>query len=115
MAITVSWKINKLQSYDSDGFVFKVLYSIIGYSDGEEVTMQQDAIVFPKPDSLPSDFKNYDDLDEATVLSWVKASLNVPWSSDGKTLAEYYEQCVTNAVNEKLSPTTTTGLPVGWS
>lgn len=115
MAVTVSWKIDKLLNDISDGFVTKVSYSIIGLSDGVEKYTYQDEVTFVKPNSLPSDFVNYDDLDEATVIGWVKNTMDTPWTSDGSTQLQNLENSVKASVNLVLTPTTSSGLPASWS
>tara|TARA_R100000734_G_scaffold16413_2_gene12479 strand:+ start:394 stop:687 length:294 start_codon:yes stop_codon:yes gene_type:complete len=75
MAFTKTWSIGTLGRDPSDGFVREVHYFLIGKEDDTEIAERGGTLKFIKPSSLPSDFIDYDKLDEATVLSWVKNSL----------------------------------------
>ena len=59
----------------SDGYVNKVIYRVIGKDGDVEKDRATGEVNFVKPSSLPSDFKAYDSLDEATVLGWIKTAL----------------------------------------
>ena len=89
MSITKTWEVNTMERDLSDGHVNKVIYRVKGIddSDSTEKDRATGEVVFTKPDSLPSDFKAYDSLDEATVISWVKDSL-------GTTLIAEWEDAV---------------------
>ena len=75
MAITKTWQVNTMERDISDGHVNKVIYRVIGKDGDVEKTRETGEVNFTKPSSLPSDFKAYDSLDEATVLGWVKTAL----------------------------------------
>ena len=77
MAITKTWQVNTMERDISDGHVNKVIYRVIGKDGDVEKARETGEVNFTKPSSLPSDFKAYDSLDEATVLGWVKAALSV--------------------------------------
>ena len=75
MAITKTWQVNTMERDISDGHVNKVIYRVIGKDGDVEKARETGEVNFTKPSSLPSDFKAYDSLDEATVLGWVKTAL----------------------------------------
>ena len=75
MAITKTWQVNTMERDISDGHVNKVIYRVIGKDGDVEKDRATGEVNFTKPSSLPSDFKAYDSLDEATVLGWVKTAL----------------------------------------
>ena len=75
MAITKTWQVNTMERDLSDGHVNKVIYRVIGKDGDVEKDSATGEVNFTKPSSLPSDFKAYDSLDEATVLGWVKTAL----------------------------------------
>ena len=75
MAITKTWQVNTMERDISDGHVNEVIYRVIGKDGDVEKDRATGAVDFVKPSSLPSDFKAYDSLDEATVLGWVKTAL----------------------------------------
>ena len=105
MAITKVWETNTLERDIADGHVNKVIYRVkaIDDSDNKEQdgTIQTGEVNFTKPSSLPSDFKAYDTLDDATCIGWVKAALG----SDGVAAVEA-------VIDKALAPATTaTGKP----
>ena len=106
MAITKTWEVNTMERDLSDGHVNKVIYRVKGIddSDSTEKDRATGEVVFTKPNSLPSDFKAYDTLDEATVLGWVKTSIG----TDEVTAIE-------KAIEDKIAiintPVTATGKP----
>ena len=75
MAITKTWQVNTMERDLSDGHVNKVIYRVIGKDDDTEIAERGGTLKLIKPSSLPSDFIDYDKLDEATVLGWVKAAI----------------------------------------
>ena len=75
MAITKTWQVNTMERDISDGHVNEVIYRVIGKDGDVEKTRETGEVNFTKPSSLPSDFKAYDSLDEATVLGWVKSAI----------------------------------------
>ena len=105
MAIIKVWETNTLERDIADGHVNKVIYRVkaIDDSDNKEQdgTRQTGSVSFVKPDVLPSDFKAYDTLDDATCIGWVKDALG----SDGVAATEA-------AIDKALAPATTaTGKP----
>lgn len=106
MAITKTWEINTMERDISDGYVNKVIYRVKGIddSDSKEKDRATGEVVFTKPDSLPSDFKAYDTLDEATVLGWVKTAIG----TDEVTAIEKSLEDHITLIN---TPVTETGKP----
>lgn len=88
MAIIKVWETNTLERDIADGHVNKVIYRVKAIDDSDnkeqDETRQTGEVNFVKPDSLPSDFKAYDTLDDATCIGWVKTALG----SDGVAAVE---------------------------
>jgi len=106
MAITYTWEVINLERSLSDGFVSKVIYSVVGVNDGTERAGTRNQVEFIKPSSLPSDFKSYESLSESVCLTWVKEALG----SDEVTAIE---TTLANQINVLNTPVTGTGKP--WS
>ena len=62
----------------------------------------------PEPD--PSNFVEWDNLDEFTVLSWMTADM-VAKADEGENPAMAIEASVDAQIAEKATPTTGTGVP----
>ena len=106
MAITKTWEVNTMERDLSDGHVNKVIYRVKGIddSDSTEKDRATGEVNFVKPSSLPSDFKAYDSLDEATVLGWVKTAIG----TDDVTAIEKALEDNIALIN---TPVTATGKP----
>ena len=106
MAITKTWEVNTMERDLSDGHVNKVIYRVKGIddSDSTEKDRATGEGVFTKPDSLPSDFKAYDTLDEATVLGWVKTAI-------GTDEVTAIEKALEDNIAIINTPVTATGKP----
>ena len=106
MAITKTWEVNTMERDLSDGHVNKVIYRVKGIddSDSTEKDRATGEVVFTKPDSLPSDFKAYDTLDEATVLGWVKTAI-------GTDEVTAIEKALEDNIALINTPVTATGKP----
>ncbi len=104
MAITKTWEVNTMERDLSDGHVNKVIYRVKGIDGSEEKDRATGEVVFTKPDSLPSDFKAYDSLDEATVLGWVKTSI-------GTDEVTAIEKALEDNIALINTPVTATGKP----
>ena len=106
MAITKTWEVNTMERDLSDGHVNKVIYRVKGIddSDSTEKDRATGEVVFTKPDSLPSDFKAYDTLDEATVLGWVKTAI-------GTDEVTAIEKALEDNIAIINTPVTATGKP----
>ena len=103
---TKTWQVNTLQRELADGYVNKVIYRVKGIddSDSTEKDRATGEVVFTKPDSLPSDFKAYDTLDEATVLGWVKTAI-------GTDEVTAIEKALEDNIALINTPVTATGKP----
>ena len=108
MAVTKTWEVNTMERDLSDGYVNKVIYRVKGIDDADstEKARATGEVNFTKPSSLPSDFVAYDELNEATVLGWVKTTLG----TDEVTSIESGLETQVGLVN---TPVTGTGKP--WS
>ena len=104
MAITKTWQVNTMERDISDGHVNKVIYRVIGKDGDVEKARETGEVNFTKPSSLPSDFKAYDSLDEATVLGWVKTSI-------GADDVAAIEKTLENNIALINTPVTATGKP----
>ena len=104
MAITKTWQVNTMERDISDGHVNKVIYRVIGKDGDTEKARETGLVNFTKPSSLPSDFKAYDSLDEATVLGWVKAALSV-------NTVSAIEKILEDKIALINTPVTATGKP----
>ena len=76
MEITKKWTVTNLMRDKRDGYVYAVGFKLIA-SEGKEVIGENSGEVgfMDKPDKLPSEFIEYEKLDEATTLTWVKNNL----------------------------------------
>lgn len=104
MAVTKTWEVNTMERDLSDGHVNKVIYRVKGMDGDTEKDRATGEVVFTKPDSLPSDFKDYDTLDEATVLGWIKTAIG----TDDVTAIEKALEDNIALIN---TPVTATGKP----
>ena len=104
MAITKTCQVNTMERDISDGHVNKVIYRVIGKDGDVEKARETGEVNFTKPSSLPSDFKAYDSLDEATVLGWVKAALSV-------NTVSAIEKILEDKIALINTPVTATGKP----
>ena len=100
MAILKVWETNNLDRDISDGHVNKVVYRVRAINDADNTeqpnSRQTGEVTFVNPDSLPSGFKAYDTLDDATCIGWVKDALG----SDGVAAVEA-------SIDAALAPATT--------
>ncbi len=104
MTITKTWQVNTMQRQTADGYVDKVIYRVKG-TDGTYETRATGDVNLPKPDTLVP----YKDLNEATVLGWVKAKLD----ADNAGTVAAIEAAIDKNINEQKAPTTAVGKP--WS
>jgi len=86
MAINKVWDVNTLERDLADGYVTTVIYRVKAIDDSDNTekdgTRQTGSVNFVKPSSLPSDFKAYDTLDNATCVGWVKTALGTEGVSE---------------------------------
>ena len=107
MAITKTWQVNTMERDISDGYVEKVIFRVKGMDGTEEKWRETGEVNFDKPESLPSDFKAYDTLDETTVLGWVKTKLDA--DEAGRVAA--IEKVIDDNIAIINTPVTATGKP----
>lgn len=93
--MNITWKINQLDRNTADGFVTTAHWICLG-QDGEFSGSVYATASFEGELTVP-----YDQLTEATVLSWV-------WSKVDK---EATEAAVTAQIEAQKNPVTATGLP----
>ena len=101
---TKTWEVNTLQRELTDGYVNKVIYRVKG-SDGTYETRATGEVDLPRPDTLVP----YKDLDEATVIGWVKAKLD----ADNAGTVTSIEAAIDANITAQKTPKYGTGTP--WS
>lgn len=101
---TKTWEVNTLQRELTDGYVNKVIYRVKG-SDGTYETRATGEVDLPRPDTLVP----YKDLDEATVIGWVKAKLD----ADNAGTVASIEAAIDANITAQKTPKYGTGTP--WS
>ena len=95
------WDIANMERTIADGVVFAVLYTVTRFEDGEQVSAYGSINLEPPEANrlIP-----YTDLDKATVVGWVKSHF-------GDEKVAEIEAALSTAVQEKLHPTKTKGVP----
>jgi len=96
--MNITWKINQLDRKTADGFVTTAHWTCVG-EDGEVSASVYASCGFEGELTVP-----YEQLTEATVLSWV-------WASGVDK--EATEAAVSAQIEAQKNPVTATGLP--WS
>ena len=102
MATTFTWGINTLERETDDGFVFTAHYTV-NAEDGTYSAGAYGSIGFQRPDNLIP----YNQLDEPTVIDWVKEALG----GDEK-IAEI-EAALQAQIDEQRHPSKAAGVPWG--
>jgi hypothetical protein len=100
MATTFTWGINTLERETDDGFVFTAHYTV-NAEDGTYSAGAYGSIGFQRPDNLIP----YNQLDEPTVIDWVKEALG----GDEK-IAEI-EAALQAQLDEQRHPSKAAGVP----
>jgi len=100
MATTFTWGINTLERETDDGFVFTAHYTV-NAEDGTYSAGAYGSIGFQRPDNLIP----YNQLDEPTVIDWVKEALG----GDEK-IAEI-EAALQAQIDEQRHPSKAAGVP----
>ena len=113
MATTTTWQIETLKYELKDGYVYKVVYCLVG-RDGEHEYRYRGEVALPKPDTLVP----YKDLTEDTVLGWVKDKLEEDWiknklKDEKAGIVKQIEDSVKANLATLKTPTYATGKP--WS
>ena len=100
MATTFTWGINTLERETDDGFVFTAHYTV-NANDGTYSAGAYGSIGFTRPDNLIP----YNQLQEDTVIGWVKEALG----GDEK-IAEI-EAALQQQIDEQRAPSKAAGVP----
>jgi len=96
-----NWDINTMERTIADGVVYTVHYTVTRFEEGEQAGAYGSiGLEPPDPDSLIP----YADLDKATVVGWVKTNF-------GDEKVAEIEAALSTAIQEKLHPVKTTGVP----
>ena len=100
MATTFTWGINTLERETDDGFVFTAHYTV-NAEDGTYSAGAYGSIGFQRPDNLIP----YNQLDEPTVIGWVKEALG------GDEKVAEIEAALQAQIDEQRSPSKQAGVP----
>ncbi len=100
MATTFTWGINTLERETDDGFVFTAHYTV-NANDGTYSSGAYGSIGFQRPENLIP----YSELDEATVIGWVKEALG------GYEKVAEIEAALQAQIDEQHAPTKAAGVP----
>lgn len=100
MATTFTWGINTLERETDDGFVFTAHYTV-NANDGTYSSGAYGSIGFERPENLIP----YSELDEATVIDWVKEALG------GDEKVAEIESALQAQIDEQHNPTKAAGVP----
>jgi hypothetical protein len=100
MATTFTWGINTLERETDDGFVFTAHYTV-NANDGTYSAGAYGSIGFTRPDNLIP----YNQLQEDTVIGWVKEALG-----GGEKVGEI-EAALQSQIDEQRAPTKAAGVP----
>jgi energy-coupling factor transporter ATP-binding protein EcfA2 len=102
MSTTFTWGINTLERETDDGFVFTAHYGISA-DDGTYSSSAYGSVGFQRPDNLIP----YNQLQEETVIGWVKEALG------GDEKVAEIETALQSQLDEQRNPSKATGVP--WS
>jgi hypothetical protein len=100
MATTFTWGINTLERETDDGFVFTAHYTV-NANDGTYSAGAYGSIGFERPDNLIP----YNQLQEDTVISWVKEALG------GDEKVAEIEAALQAQIDEQRHPSKAAGVP----
>ena len=102
MATTFAWGINTLERETDDGFVFTAHYTV-NAEDGTYSAGAYGSIGFQRPDNLIP----YNQLQEGTVIGWVKEALG------GDEKVAEIEAALQAQIDEQRHPSKAAGVPWG--
>ena len=102
MATTFTWGINTLERETDDGFVFTAHYTV-NADDGTYSSGAYGSVGFQRPDNLIP----YNQLDEPTVIGWVKEALG------GDEKVSEIEAALQGQIDQQRAPTKASGVPWG--
>jgi hypothetical protein len=97
---TFTWAIANLERETDDGFVFTAHYTV-NANDGTYTSGAYGSIGFERPDNLIP----YNQLQEDTVIGWVKEALG------GDEKVAEIEGALQSQLNEQHEPTKAAGVP----
>jgi hypothetical protein len=100
MATNFVWGINTLERETDDGFVFTAHYTV-NADDGTYTSGAYGSIGFERPDNLIP----YNQLQEDTVISWVKEALG------GDEKVAEIEAALQAQIDEQRRPSKAAGVP----
>lgn len=100
MATTFTWGVANLERETADGFVFVCHYTIAA-NDGTYSSSAYGSVGFERPDNLIP----YNELQEETVIGWVKEALG------GQEKVDEIEAALQAQLNEQHAPTKAAGVP----
>jgi hypothetical protein len=100
MATTFAWGINTLERETDDGFVMTAHYTV-NADDGTYSSGAYGSVGFQRPDNLIP----YNQLEESTVVGWVKEALG------GDEKVAEIEAALQQQIDEQRSPSKAAGVP----
>ncbi len=100
MATNFEWGVNTLERQTDDGFVFCAHYTVAA-NDGTYSSSAYGSIGFQRPDNLIP----YNQLDEPTVINWVKEALG------GDEKVSEIEAALQAQIDEQRHPSKAAGVP----
>lgn len=104
MSTTIQWSIAQLDRETADGYVFKAHYRVDA-NDGTYSSGAYGSMPLDRPDTLIP----YKDLNEDTVIDWIKTKII---QQDPEGIAKV-EAALEEQITEQVTPTRASGLP--WS
>lgn len=102
MATTFTWGVANLERETADGFVFVCHYTISA-NDGTYSSSAYGSVGFQRPDNLIP----YNQLQEETVIGWVKEALG------GDEKVAEIEAALQAQIDEQRHPSKAAGVPWG--
>jgi hypothetical protein len=102
MTTTFTWAVANLERETADGYVFVCHYTIAA-NDGTYSSSAYGSVGFERPDNLVP----YSELDEPTVIGWVKEALG------GDEKVQEIEAALQAQIDEQRHPSKAAGVPWG--
>ena len=102
MTTTFTWAVANLERETADGYVFVCHYTIAA-NDGTYSSSAYGSVGFKRPDNLVP----YSELDEPTVIGWVKEALG------GDEKVQEIEAALQAQIDEQRHPSKAAGVPWG--
>jgi hypothetical protein len=104
MSTTIKWSIAQLDRETADGYVFKAHYRVDA-NDGTYSSGAYGSMPLDRPNTLIP----YKDLNEDTVIDWIKTKII---EQDPEGIAKV-ETALEEQITEQVTPTRASGIP--WS